>query len=89
MFRNMRIVILFDMFLNPSFKHILMKLVVILKLGLRNMSKRITILILMKFVVILKLGLRSISKRITILIFLNIYTPPQHALTHIILIVLK
>ena len=28
------------------------------------------------------------SKRITSLIFLNIYTPPQHALTHIILFVL-
>ena len=40
---------------------------------------------LAKLVVILKLGLRSISKRITSLIFLNIYTPLQHALTHIIL----
>ena len=38
---------------------------------------------------ILKLGLRSISKRITSLIFLNICTPPQHVLTHIILFVLK
>ena len=36
------------------------------------------------FVVILKLGLRNISKWITSLIFLNIYTPPHHALTHII-----
>ena len=36
-----------------------------------------------------KLGLRNISKRITSLIFLNIYTPPQHALTHIILFVSK
>ena len=44
--------------------------------------------ILAELVVILKLGLRSISKRITSLIFLNIYTPPQHALTHIILFVL-
>ena len=35
-------------------------------------------------VVILKLGLRNISKRITSPIFLNIYTPPQHALTRII-----
>ena len=38
------------------------------------------------------LGLRSISKRTTSLIFLNIYTTPQHALTHnshIILFVLK
>ena len=42
-----------------------------------------------KLVVILKLGLRSISKRITSLIFLNIYIPPQHALTHIILFVSK
>ena len=41
--------------------------------------------ILAKLDVILKLGLRNISKRITSLIFLNIYTPPQHALTHIIL----
>ena len=45
--------------------------------------------ILVKLVVILKLGLKSISKRITSLIFLNIYTPPQHALTHIILFILK
>ena len=43
--------------------------------------------ILPKLVVILKLGLRSISKRILSLIFLNIYTPLQHALTHIILFV--
>ena len=42
-----------------------------------------------KLVVILKLGLRNISKRITSLIFLNIYTPPQHALTHIILFCFK
>ena len=40
-------------------------------------------------VVILKLGLRSISKKITSLIFLNIYTLPKRALTHIILFVLK
>ena len=45
--------------------------------------------ILVKPVVILKLGLRSISKRITSLIFLNIYTLPQYALTHIILFVSK
>ena len=38
--------------------------------------------ILMKLVIILKLGLRSISKRITNITFLNIYTPPQHVLTH-------
>ena len=38
--------------------------------------------ILAKLVVILKLELRNISKRITSLIFLNIYTPPQHTLTH-------
>ena len=30
-----------------------------------------------------------ISKRITSLVFLNICTPPQHALTYIILFVLK
>ena len=38
-----------------------------------------------KLVVILKLGLRNILKRITSPISLNIYTPPQHALTHITL----
>ena len=40
---------------------------------------------LVKLVVILKLGLRNISKRITSLIFLNICTPPQHALNRITL----
>ena len=45
--------------------------------------------ILAKHVVILELGLRSISKRISCLIFLNIYTPPEHTLTHIILFSLK
>ena len=40
---------------------------------------------LAKLVVVLKLGLRSISKRITSLVFLNICTPRQNALTHIIL----
>ena len=45
----------------------------------------IVLTILPKLVVILKLELRSISKRITNLIFLNIYTPPQHALNHIII----
>ena len=40
---------------------------------------------LAKLVVILKLRLRSISERIKRLIFLNVYTIPQHALTHIIL----
>ena len=45
--------------------------------------------ILAKLVVILKLGLRNISKRIISLMFLNIYTPPQHALTHKILFPLK
>ena len=49
----------------------------------------IVLAILAKLVVILKLGLRSISKRIISLIFLNIYTPPQHALTHIILFTSK
>ena len=42
-----------------------------------------------KYVDDLKLGLRNISKRITSLIFLNIYTPPQHDLTHKILFPLK
>ena len=42
----------------------------------------VVLAILEKLVVILKLGLRSISKNITNLIFLNIYIPPQHALTH-------
>ena len=37
---------------------------------------------------ILKLGLRYILKSIISLIFLNIYTPPQHVLTHTILFVL-
>ena len=49
----------------------------------------VVLAILAKLVVILKLGLRSISKRITSLIFLNIYTLPKRALTHIILFVLK
>ena len=49
----------------------------------------VVLAILAKLVIILKLGLRNISKRITSPIFLNIYTPPQHALTHIILFVLK
>ena len=40
---------------------------------------------LAKLVVILKLGLRSISERIKSLKFINVYTIPQHALTHIIL----
>ena len=40
-------------------------------------------------VVILKLGFRNISKRITSLIFLNMCTPPQHALNRIILVLLK
>ena len=38
---------------------------------------------------LLKLGLRNISKRITSFKFLNIYTPPQHALTRITLFLLK
>ena len=49
----------------------------------------VVLAILAKFVIILKLRLRSISKRITSLTFLNTYTPPQHALTHIILFVSK
>ena len=36
-----------------------------------------------------QLGLRSIPKRITSLIFLNIYTPPQHVLTRIIIFLIK
>ena len=36
-----------------------------------------------------QLGLRNMSKRIASLIFLNIYSPAQHALTQIILFVLK
>ena len=47
------------------------------------------LVILAKLVVILKLGLRNISSRITSLLFLNIYTPPQHALTHVIPLPLK
>ena len=49
----------------------------------------VVLAILAKLIVILKLGLRNISKRIISLIFLSIYTPPQHALTYIILFVLK
>ena len=37
---------------------------------------------LVEIVIILKLGLRNLLERITNLIFLNIYTPPQYALTH-------
>ena len=43
----------------------------------------VVLAILAKLVIILKLGLRSISKSITSLIVLNIYTPPQHALSTI------
>ena len=49
----------------------------------------LTLPVFVKVVIILKLGLRSMSKGVTSLIFLNIYTPLQHALTHIILFVLK
>ena len=38
--------------------------------------------LLAKLAVIWKIGMRSISQKISSLIFLNIYTPPQHALTH-------
>ena len=48
----------------------------------------VVLAILAKLIVILKLGLGSISKRMTSLILLNIYTPPQHALTRIILFAL-
>ena len=41
------------------------------------------------YIIILKLGLRSILKRIKSLIFLKTYTRPQHALTHIIIFLLK
>ena len=57
-----------------------------------NLSLYINLLVLAvglatwaKLNVILKIGLRNISKRITRFIILNIYTPPQHVLTHIIL----
>ena len=49
----------------------------------------VVLVTLARLVVILKLGLRSISKRRTSLIFLNIYTLRKHALTDIILFVLK
>ena len=49
----------------------------------------VVLAILVKLVINLKLALRSILKRITSPIVLNIYTPQQHALTHIILFVLK
>ena len=61
-----------------------------------NLSYYINLLVLAvvlatlaKLVYISRLGLRNISKRIKSLIFLNIYTLPQHALTHIIHFVLK
>ena len=61
-----------------------------------NLSEYINLLvlavvlaILVKLVVILKLGLRNTAKRITSLMFLNICTPPQHALAHIILFPFK
>ena len=58
--------------------------------GNKKSSWKICILaILVKLVVILRLGLGNISKRITSLIFLNIYTPPEHALTSIIIFPLK
>ena len=47
--------------------------------------RAVVLAILTKLIIILKLGSSNISKRITSLIFLNIYTPLQHALTHIIL----
>ena len=43
----------------------------------------------LKLVIILKLGLRNILKTKTSLILLNICTPPQHSLTHVILFLLK
>ena len=49
----------------------------------------VALAVLAKLVVILKLGLRNISKRITSLILLNICTPSEHALTRIILYLLK
>ena len=61
-----------------------------------NLSYYVSLLVLavvlatlVKLVTILKLVLRSISKRIASVIFLNIYTLPKHALTDIILFVLK
>ena len=61
-----------------------------------NLSYYINLLVLAvvlatlaKLVYISRLGLRNISKRIKSLIFLNIYTLLKHALTHIILFVLK
>ena len=54
-----------------------------------KMIVAVVLAILAKPVFITKLGLRSISKRITNLIFLNIYTPPQNALSRTILFVLK
>ena len=48
-----------------------------------------TLVTLAKLVVILKLELRNISKIITSLIFLNNCTPHQHALTGMVLFLLK
>ena len=75
MFKNMRLVILFDMLLSPSFKmttnFINIRIVILFDILLSPSFKMTTSFIN----ICLKLGLRSISKRITILIFLNIYTP--------------
>ena len=61
-----------------------------------NLSQYINLLVqnftldtLAKPVIILKLELRNISKIITSLIFLNNYTPHQHALTRMALLLLK
>ena len=45
----------------------------------------VVVLAILAKLVTFNLGLRRISNRITNLLFLNINTPPQHALTHIIL----
>ena len=74
MFKNIRIVILFDMLLSPSFKvttsFINIRIVILFDMLLSPSFKMTTSFIN----ICLKLGLRNISKRITILIFLNIYT---------------
>ena len=57
----MRLVILFDMLINPSFK---------MTTSLANVARTTA-----------STRLMSISKGITNLIFLNVWTPPQHALT--------
>ena len=75
--------------ISKNFKMILTLQKVFIKKGFFYLGCKKFKILLAKLAVILELGLRSISKKITSLMFLSIYTPPQHALTHIILFVSK